>query len=223
MKSIHIQLIDMLKFTLDIFEKNDIKYCLMFGSLLGCIRDGKIIEWDDDIDLIVFFEDREKLIRLTKIKMKYNIRQVNIGFRIIKNNLDAFPFIDLFFYKKYDDIYKPITQYYNDKYIDFISENINTNIKENQLFPFNKAIFEGLNVNIPYKSIQILKKRYGKDCIKNKIKQNKYHNLINRINIDTLSLYVCYHLYSIESFLKIKKENRLTYKLSKYFVKFFIQ
>lgn len=44
-------------------EKNNIKYELAFGSLLGLIRDGGQIPWDYDADVIVPFSEREKLIK----------------------------------------------------------------------------------------------------------------------------------------------------------------
>lgn len=42
--------------------KNNIKYQLAYGSLLGAIRDGGQIPWDYDIDVFVLSEDRGKLI-----------------------------------------------------------------------------------------------------------------------------------------------------------------
>ena len=52
-------------------EKAGIKYQLAFGSLLGCIRDNGQIPWDYDIDVLVSFTDRERLIR----ELKENLDQ----------------------------------------------------------------------------------------------------------------------------------------------------
>lgn len=44
----------------DIFEKNDIRYVIEYGSLLGAARHGGFIPWDDDFDFVVFEDDYEK-------------------------------------------------------------------------------------------------------------------------------------------------------------------
>ncbi len=46
-----------------ICEKCGVRYQLAFGSLLGAIRDGGQIPWDYDIDVIVPFDERVKLIK----------------------------------------------------------------------------------------------------------------------------------------------------------------
>lgn len=43
-------------------EMNGITYELAYGSLLGLIRDGGQIPWDYDIDIIVPFEEKRKLV-----------------------------------------------------------------------------------------------------------------------------------------------------------------
>ena len=42
-------------------EKHNLRYGLAYGSLLGAIRHGGMIPWDDDIDLVMPREDYEKL------------------------------------------------------------------------------------------------------------------------------------------------------------------
>lgn len=44
----------------DIFEKNDVRYVIEYGSLLGAVRHGGFIPWDDDFDFVVFEEDYNK-------------------------------------------------------------------------------------------------------------------------------------------------------------------
>lgn len=49
-----------------ICEKNGITYQLAFGSLLGAIRDGGQIPWDYDVDVIIPYEEKDKLIEALK-------------------------------------------------------------------------------------------------------------------------------------------------------------
>ena len=44
----------------DIFERNNIRYVIEYGSLLGAVRHGGFIPWDDDFDYVVFEEDYER-------------------------------------------------------------------------------------------------------------------------------------------------------------------
>ena len=43
--------ISLLKRLVDVLNENNVDYCIGFGTLLGCIRDKKMIPWDYDIDI----------------------------------------------------------------------------------------------------------------------------------------------------------------------------
>lgn len=47
-----------------ILDKHNINYWLDEGTLLGAVREKKLIEWDYDIDLSIWYEDLEKIIPL---------------------------------------------------------------------------------------------------------------------------------------------------------------
>ena len=57
-----IELVKSLRQIKKIFDKHHIDFWLDFGTLLGAIRDKKIIAWDKDIDLGMWREDLQKLL-----------------------------------------------------------------------------------------------------------------------------------------------------------------
>lgn len=60
------QLIGLLKHFDSLCVKNGIKYSLSSGSLLGAVRHGGFIPWDDDVDVTVRRKDFDILIEATK-------------------------------------------------------------------------------------------------------------------------------------------------------------
>ena len=44
----------------EVFDKNDIRYMICGGTLLGAVTTGCFILWDDDFDMCVFQEDYER-------------------------------------------------------------------------------------------------------------------------------------------------------------------
>lgn len=71
----------------DILEKNDLSYVLAGGTLLGSIRHGGFIPWDDDIDLLMPRDDYEKLKRIVEAD---GIQLENI--KICLPGMDRYPF-----------------------------------------------------------------------------------------------------------------------------------
>lgn len=61
----------MLQYVDTICRNNGLKYFLMFGTLIGAVRHGGYIPWDDDIDIAMFRDDYNKFIKLIENDPKY--------------------------------------------------------------------------------------------------------------------------------------------------------
>ena len=64
LEELHQVQLGMLEKLIEVCEENRLTYFLAFGSLLGAVRNHKIIEWDDSIDVVMPYEDYVTLTKL---------------------------------------------------------------------------------------------------------------------------------------------------------------
>ncbi len=76
----HLQQVEMkiLKYFIEICEEHNLTYFMYAGSLLGVIRHNGFIPWDDDIDVIMFREDFEKLNKILEKNIDEKYRFFNV-------------------------------------------------------------------------------------------------------------------------------------------------
>lgn len=123
---------------INILETNSIRYCAMFGTLLGIMRNNKKIPWDKDYDLVIFdvdYNDVKKILTNFTIKSPYQFIQIFQPCRV-----------DLFKYNK-------------DKNIAHFP---NSPIFYKDIFPLKETTIDGVKIKIPNNSIKILDTHYPK-------------------------------------------------------------
>ena len=123
LSDIHALCLELLNFIDNVCQKHGIEYWLDYGTLLGGVRHGGYIPWDDDIDLGMMRKDFEKFLEVIEDEVRQNgldsfitvrryrvteryyvlfiqviYRQVNSG--DILAGLDIFPYD---FIKSFDD------------------------------------------------------------------------------------------------------------------------
>lgn len=64
LEEMHFVQLNLLNKVSKICDEYKLTYYLAFGSLLGAVRDNKIIAWDDSIDVVMPYADYEKLLSL---------------------------------------------------------------------------------------------------------------------------------------------------------------
>lgn len=88
---IHTVLFHILKEVDRIFQKHDIPYFLAFGTLLGCVRDGGFIPWDDDIDIAVMPEYWDRMNEVLAEEM--NEGSFFVINKLTRPNYPTWPFL----------------------------------------------------------------------------------------------------------------------------------
>lgn len=79
--------VELMKFIDNVCKKYDIDYWLVDGTLLGAVRHGGFIPWDDDVDLAMLRKDYNKLIEVLPIELsKHDYLKNECGISLLREN-----------------------------------------------------------------------------------------------------------------------------------------
>jgi phosphorylcholine metabolism protein LicD len=80
-----------------ICNENNLYYIIAFGTLLGSVRHKGLIPWDDDIDLIMYFKDLDKIKKvLSEFSEKYGYKIFH-EWKLSRIYVNEEIFIDIFY------------------------------------------------------------------------------------------------------------------------------
>jgi len=69
LRKIQLRMLEMLEFVDHICQKHNISYWLAAGTLLGAVRHGGFIPWDDDLDIEMLKDDYRSLLKVLQVEM----------------------------------------------------------------------------------------------------------------------------------------------------------
>lgn len=72
MRQIQLLSLELLRLFDNICQKHDITYWLDYGTLLGAVRHGGFVPWDDDMDVSMLREDYEKFVKVFPSEIEKN-------------------------------------------------------------------------------------------------------------------------------------------------------
>ncbi|WP_223583893.1 LicD family protein [Sphingobacterium sp. GVS05A] len=145
-----------IKYLFKLKEELNLDLFLSDGSLLGCIRHGGFMGWDDDIDISIDVEDLPSLLNKIRNDGIYEVSQHfwcgeiecykiwNRNFPLIPGYNYSFPFVDLWLYKT------------NGNDLDFIYKTEQIKV----VFPLKPMMFVNEKVYIPNDTLTYLDHQY---------------------------------------------------------------
>jgi hypothetical protein len=145
--------VDLLRKLDELFKKAGLTYFLHCGTLLGSYRHFGFIPWDDDIDVLVPYVEKDKTLKALSVPGYECITAQGIRWKfdyksdkLIRKDLSwRWPFIDISFYKeKGTDIWDIGFPEYR--------------FKKDWVFPLTKRPFEGYWFNAPKNTLKCLQK-----------------------------------------------------------------
>ncbi|XP_067667579.1 uncharacterized protein RP689-like [Haliotis asinina] len=140
---------------------SNITYFLYAGSLLGSYSHHGMIPWDDDIDIIVRYADKEVLLKaLESLAPRYEYTEGSSSWKFYQANSSEaglkpwkWPYLDIFFYYEYPTYIQDAREEY---------KKFNTK----DVFPLSTRPFMAMTLPAPRNTLEFLRVTYDIDMCK---------------------------------------------------------
>jgi hypothetical protein len=159
---------------LGFLERHDITYWMCCGSLIGAVRHAGFIPWDDDTDVQVPIEHEDRLLTLQPLMRAEGMVLVPAGggFKLCRDNVLAYPFVDLIFVgKRFPSSPRLELAYPRDRRktraLTFRKARQwpKECFLERDVFPLVRVPFESFHVYVPNRAVQLICDMYGPDVL----------------------------------------------------------
>jgi hypothetical protein len=152
-----------------VLVEHDVPYWISCGTLLGALRHQGFIPWDDDIDVQVRFEDRQRLLALAPRFRRdgFVLLDAGGGYKLACDNFWRFPYIDIAMVDHADGRFKlcyPLTVDGRSTFKKALQWP-NECLPAGHVFPLARVPFEGFTVAAPGRTLDAVRLMYGEQSL----------------------------------------------------------
>ncbi|WP_148624155.1 LicD family protein [Aliarcobacter cryaerophilus] len=166
-----------------IMDNKNIPFCLMFGTLLGAVREKNFIKYDEDVDVFLFDELKENILETLFEFMQYGFQVARYSdslLSLIRNN----DYIDIYFFKETSSNRRCMNYIYPSYYFNELIEYDFLDTKFNISKNYNKLLEEiyGKDWKIPKQNTHAEENYKTYQNYEFSINFNKFYNQIQNLN-----------------------------------------
>lgn len=159
-KKDHRVLLSIMKRLDALLKANNLSYFVIAGSLMGAMRYGNRMPWDDDIDIGMMAEEKQRFEQLPFATYGLAITRVSFGYKVYDANIHrraklegVFPFVDVFTFVADNGRYVYEGKYARNKWPkEFFTPE--------QLYPLSTCEYAGMSLPCPSQSKEFLSQAF---------------------------------------------------------------